>query len=418
MIKKLRKKFIAIAMLSLLGTMIVLCTVISIADYYITTDRADNAIDMLYQNDGSFPDAPDTSFDPSRHTGFQVTQETPFETRYFIIGLTSDYEVYYVDLAHIAAVDRQTVITTIEEIVSQDKSRGYAGYYRFGSFENENGDFTLVVMDCFLQLQSAYATIRIVIVSFVLCAVIVFALLIVLSKRAIMPFAENWERQRRFVTDASHELKTPLAILSADMGLIDETEDNKVWLDSAHEQIVRMDGLIKNLVELARSEEELPEGALTDIAFSDIANSAADTFRPLAENGGKKLTAEIAPGLTTRGVQDELSRLLSLMLDNAVKYCDNGGEIKLKAFQQGKNICIEFSNPCAGTDPAQMSHWFDRFYRADLSRSRETGGSGIGLSTAKAIVQRHHGQITNRCEGDTVIFTVTLPQNIKGVKEQ
>lgn len=247
MIRTLRKKFIAIAMLSLLGTMAVLCATIGIGNYYVAASRADKAIDILYQNDGEFP-VPDGNASPSAHTGFQVTPETPFETRYFIAHLTAEDAVSAVDLEHIAALDRQTVVSTIEQIVSKGTAKGYVGQYRFGRFENKTSGYTLIVVDCFMQLQSAYAVFRVMAAVFVLCAGIVFLLLLVLSKRATRPFAENWERQRQFVTDASHELKTPLAILSADLGLIEETEENRLWLESGQEQIQRMDSLIKNLV--------------------------------------------------------------------------------------------------------------------------------------------------------------------------
>lgn len=244
MIRTLRKKFIAIAMLSLLGTMTVLCATIGIGNYCVAASRADKAIDILYQNDGEFP-VPDGNASPSAHAGFQVTPETPFETRYFIARLTAEDAVSAVDLEHIAALDRQTVVSTIEQIVSKGTAKGYVGQYRFGRFENKTSGYTLIVVDCFMQLQSAYAVFRVMAAVFVLCAGIVFLLLLVLSKRATRPFAENWERQRQFVTDASHELKTPLAILSADLGLIEETEDNCTWLESGQEQIQRMDSLIK-----------------------------------------------------------------------------------------------------------------------------------------------------------------------------
>jgi len=410
MIRTLRKKFIAIAMLSLLGTMTVLCATIGIGNYCVAASRADKAIDILYQNDGEFP-VPDGNASPSAHAGFQVTPETPFETRYFIARLTAEDAVSAVDLEHIAALDRQTVVSTIEQIVSKGTAKGYVGQYRFGRFENKTSGYTLIVVDCFMQLQSAYAVFRVMAAVFVLCAGIVFLLLLVLSKRATRPFAENWERQRQFVTDASHELKTPLAILSADLGLIEETEDNCTWLESGQEQIQRMDSLIKNLVELARSEEALPPSAIAAVPFSELADGCIENFRPLAESSGKELTAEIAPGLCVSGMPDDISRLLTILLDNAVKYCDAGGTIHLALFSRRKSVELALSNPCAGVDAAQLPRYFDRFYRADSSRARATGGGGIGLSTAKAIVTRHHGRIGARYESGIITFQVTLPQS-------
>ncbi len=407
MIRSIRRKFILIAMLSLVGTMIVLCTAIGIGGFLSAENRVDRAITLLYQNGGTFL-PPGAKFDPSDFN-FQVTPETPFETRYFIVELTDRQEVKFVDLEHIAALDRQTVVDTVSQVLDTGKDRGYVDHYRFGVFHSGDGGSTLIVMDSFLQLQGAYSILRISICVAAACTLIVFVLILIFSKRAIRPFVENLERQRQFVTDASHELKTPLAILSADLGLIEDSCGGNQWLKSAKMQIFRLDKLIKNLVELARTEETVKEEAVTEFSVSDIAHASADAFSPLAEAEGKTLTAEINDGIHVRGVQDDLFRLCSILLDNAVKYCDPGGNIQLTLTRQGKNACLSVSNPCANLDPAQLPRYFDRFYRADSSRARATGGYGIGLSTAKAIVTRHRGHIVNHYAGGVIKFTVTIP---------
>lgn len=265
-------------------------------------------------------------------------------------------------------------------------------------------------MDCFLQLQSANNLLRITGAIFLNCVLTVFVLLLFLSKRAIQPFVENLERQRQFITDASHELKTPLAILSADMGLLEDTYGTDKWLESAKSQIIRLDKLIKNLVELARTEETIKEDAMAWFSVSEIAQANVDAFQMLAEADGKVLTAEIAGGISLKGVQDNFFRLFSILLDNAVKYCDPAGTIRLCVLMRGRNIYISISNPCIGVDTAQLSRYFDRFYRADSSRARSTGGYGIGLSTAKAIVARHKGRISNHYADGIITFTAVIPQ--------
>ena len=174
--------------------------------------------------------------------------------------------------------------------------------------------------------------------------------------------------------------------------------------------IVRLDKLIKNLVELARTEETVKENAAACFSISEVAQANADAFRPLAEADGRELTVEITDGLTLKGVQDNFFRLFSILLDNAVKYCDPKGIIRLCVSQRGKNIYIVVSNPCAGINAAQLPRYFDRFYRADSSRARSTGGYGIGLSTAKAIVTRHKGRISNHYADGVIVFTAVIPQ--------
>lgn len=408
MIRSLRRKFILIAMASLVGTMAVLCAAIGAGNHYITTSRVDHAIDLLRQNGGSFLH-PGPRSDPSNFD-FQVTPETPFETRYFIVGLTAQKEIRSVSLDHIAALDRQTVVETVSRIMETGAERGYVDHYRFGVFSEQDGGSTIIVLDCFLQLQSANNMLRITVAIFLICVLIVFVLLLFLSKRAIRPFVDNLERQRQFITDASHELKTPLAILSANIGLLEDTYGNDKWLESARSQIVRLDKLIKNLVELARTEEAIKEDAAACFSISEAAQANADAFQMLAEADGKVLTAEIAEGISLKGVQDNFFRLFSILLDNAVKYCDPEGVIQLSVSQRGRNIYIAVSNPCAGVNTAQLPRYFDRFYRADSSRARSTGGYGIGLSTARAIVTRHKGRISNHYTDGVITFTAVIPQ--------
>lgn len=409
MIRSLRRKFITIAMSSLLGTMTVLCAAIGFGNHFVFASRADRAIDLLYQNGGAFPQ-PEGIADPAADFRFQVTPETPFETRYFIVELTENQEVRAVNTDHIAALDRHTVVDSINQIVSGGKARGYVDYYRYKLFQEEDGSSTIIVLDYFLQLQAAYNMLRITLLVSVVCALIVFILLLVFSKKAIRPFVENLERQRQFVTDASHELKTPLAILTANVGLLTDTYGQNKWLDSARSQIFRLDKLIKNLVELARTEETVQEDCVISFSVSEIARACADAFQPLAESDGKVLTAEITPDVWLRGVQDNFFRLLTILLDNAVKYCDPGGTVHVSLTTRGRNLCISVSNPCEGLDPALLPRYFDRFYRADSSRARETGGYGIGLSTAKAIVTRHRGHISNRYVNGIITFSATIPQ--------
>ncbi len=289
-------------------------------------------------------------------------------------------------------------------------SRGYVDHYRFGLFPSEDGGSTVIVMDCFLMLQAADNMLRITVLIFLVCALIVFLLLLFFSGRAIRPFAENLERQRQFVTDASHELKTPLSILSADLDLLSNPCGESRWLESARTQIARLDRLIKDLVELARTEERIEGDTVEEFSVTEIAQASVDAFQPAAEADGKTLVSEIGADINTKGVRDNFFCLFSILLDNAVKYCDPKGTIRLSLSQHGKNIYISVSDPCKGIDTAQLSRYFDRFYRVDPSRSRSTGGYGIGLSTAKAIVIRHHGHIANSYADGVITFTAKIPK--------
>ena len=268
---------------------------------------------------------------------------------------------------------------------------------------------TIIGLDCFLQLQAVGSVLRITVLASLACIAIVFVLLVLLSRRAVRPFAENLEKQRQFVTDASHELKTPLAIISANTGLLEATLGDNRWLASTQAQITRLDRLIHHLIELARTEEALPDEELEPVDLSQLAEDAVQDFQPLAEAAGKTLDAAIQPGLVIRGSGGNLARLCGLLLDNSVKYCDPGGHIRLALSRRGRGVQLTLSNPCASLDPSVIPKLFDRFYRADNSRARDSGGCGIGLSTARAIVQRHRGKLTARGMDGGIQFTAFFP---------
>lgn len=208
MIQTLRRRFILTAMLSLMGTLFLIGIAINLGNLFRIIRLADTAIELLYRNGGAFP-LPDAVV-PNVAGGFQITEETPFETRYCIVYLTKKREVIEVDIEHIAALDRDRVEELVGDIVKEGKKSGFVGYYRYRVYEEADKN-TIVVLNCFLQLQSAHNVLQVTLLVFLCCVAIVFFLLLLLSGRVMRPFAENMERQKRFITDVSHELKTPWA---------------------------------------------------------------------------------------------------------------------------------------------------------------------------------------------------------------
>lgn len=408
MIPSLRRRFLLIAMLSLAGTLLLLCLAINGGYRLVNTRRADDVLQTLYDNGGTFPAPEAAPGDPGAHSGFQLTQETPFETRYFTVRLSPDGKQMDINADHIAALDPEMVANRVDKILETGQSFGYLDYYRYGVFQDDGG-ITIIGLDCFLQLQAVGSVLRVTVLASLACVAIVFVLLVLLSRRVVRPFAENLAKQRQFVTDASHELKTPLAIISANTGVLEATLGSNRWLESTQTQIGRLDRLVRHLIELARTEEALPEGDLAPVDLSHLAEDAVRDFQPLAQEAGKTLEASIQPGMTLLGSGENLARLFGLLLDNSVKYCDPGGRIHLILARRGHNIQLTLSNPCAGLDPAVIPRLFDRFYWADCSRARNSGGSGIGLSTALAIVRRHKGKLTARGTGGGIQFTASFP---------
>ncbi len=230
----------------------------------------------------------------------------------------------------------------------------------------------------------------------------------ILSKRAIRPIAENMEKQKQFVTNAGHEIKTPLAIILANTEAMELYHGASKWSRNIREQTKRLDGLTKNLLLLAKMDEHAAEPPMADIEFSDLAADRVQDFAEPLKLGGITLHLQIQSGITLRGNREQLSQLLSILLDNAVKYTNAGGIVSVSLQQKGKHIILQVKNSCAGLPEAPADKLFDRFFRDNGARTQKSGGYGIGLSVAQAIAKTHRAGITAHYEKmpDMVVITV------------
>ena len=413
MIRSLRRRFLLIAMFSLALTLFVIGGAINLGNYLRLTGRADAIITTLYENDWNFPIVRSR---PNVSGRFQLTRETEFETRYCIIHLDENGKPSDINSEHIASLSESDISELTDAVLSSGKENGYQGYYRYRLYPSDGSDGgTLVIVDCFSQLQAFYILLRLTFFIIFGCLAVVFLLLLCLSDCVIEPFADNIKKQRRFITDVSHELKTPLGIISANIGVMEMIRGKDEWTESTRKQVERLNRMIAELIELSRAEENLCPETLTDFSASELVREASDSFQTAIDAQGKKLSLSIEPDLFMRGQRDQILRLCSILLDNAVKYCLPDGTITVSLYQKKRHLCFEVQNPCENLDPEQVPHLFDRFYRADDSRARASGGDGIGLSIAKSILERHGGRISahlaQEADGSSEIhFCALLPR--------
>lgn len=404
-------RFVAMAMGATVVALTVLCLAINVWNAHLTAERLDGLIELIYEN-GGIP-ADKTRKNPQPDDTFQLSPEAPYETRYFIVGLGADGLVESIDASHLASVDEAEMTRAALAIAQGTLERGYTGFYRFGTFEQADGGATVVVLNCFGELQSLSNFRTVSIAVCVACALIVFGLLLPASKRVIAPFVENSERQRRFVTDASHELKTPIAIIAANTDLMEALDGPSTWTQSTRMQTERLGRLVGELVELARADEPPDRTTFEEVDLSELVDDAVEGFEPLAETSGRTLARAVDGGVEVRGSTEELERLAGVLLDNAIKYSSERAEVlvTLRTRRHGVSRMAELAveNPCEHLSAEDAAHLFDRFYRADASRSRETGGYGIGLALARAICTRHGGSIGAQVKGGRVTITAVLP---------
>ena len=298
------------------------------------------------------------------------------------------------DASHIQDRTDEELQAIVLPALQSGQDTGRTGDYQYLIRWGNAGKGTAVFLNC----ETKFDAIRgLAILSGIACAGgigIAWLLVFLFSERAIQPLIRNAEQQKRFITDAGHELKTPLAVISANMDALEiETEKNE-WIDSTREQLGKMKKLVSELTYLSRLDEEDAALIQEEVDFSALIRTETEAFQGMAEFQGKALETEVEDGLVLTGDREALRRLISQLCDNALKYSPEGDTIRLSARRTGKVLCLTEENSL--TEPMSeetLFHLFDRFYRPDASRSRESGGTGIGLSMIRAVTEKHGGQI-------------------------
>lgn len=237
----------------------------------------------------------------------------------------------------------------------------------------------------------------------------VLLLLIFLSERIVKPFSENYEKQKQFITDAGHELKTPLTIIDADAEVLEMDIGENEWLADIQMQTKRLAQLTNSLIQLSRMEEQ-PQIEKIEFPISDVVEETVETFQALAKTQNKNLSSRIQPMLSLNGDEKAISQLVTILLDNAVKYSDDGGKIEVTLEKQKNLIRLGVFNTADSVPKESLTSQFNRFYRADPSRNSRTGGYGLGLSIASAIVASHKGKIQAATQDEkSLLIVVSLP---------
>ena len=356
----------------------------------------------------------EADFADQKHKRSTLSPEAPFDTRFFTVTLDKTGGVTDVRLDHIAAISTDQAQAYATKLFGPKSYSGYIDNYKYGVLPLSTTDKN-ALMYIFLNCGRELATFRNYLLASIgisgLGLLLVFLLVVLLSGRVVKPIAESYEKQKHFITDASHELKTPLTIIDANTEVLEMESGENEWTKSIHHQIERLTDLTNKLVFLSRMDEEATKLTLLDFSLSDAVEETADSFAPVALAQNKKWLVDIAPNLTYTGDETTIRQLISLLLDNALKYSTEEGSIQLKLYHTGKHLILSIQNTTASISPGKHEELFERFYRSDSSRNSATGGHGIGLSVARAIVQAHKGKIhAFSDDGHSITFTVTLPK--------
>lgn len=427
MLRRMQRRFIMAAMAAVSVVMAVILTMINVWNYMVTTERQDHTIiDIWRYENGKGPVVPpDRASKDSRKKqrfflGFQEKegpapsvrkkdQELPFTTRFFIVHIGEDGTVQEVSMDFIASVSETEASDYGIAALKRGQERGYLDQYRYRVF-TEGDRKTVIFLNVGREIDF---TETLLLISFAAAGgilFVVFLLVVLFSRRAIRPYVKNIERQKRFITDASHELKTPLTSISTSIDIIAMEYGEDEWVENIKRQTKRLAKLTEDLVMLSRLDEERPLPEKQKFSVSDCVWELSEPFSSLAEARKKKYSQSIEDDVWMEGDPGLIKQMVSLLLDNALKYSDAEGRISLDLYKKHKKVFIEVYNTCHLEHISHLRQLFERFYRPDSSRSRNTGGSGIGLSIVQAAAEAHGGSVqAESADGTWIRFRVILP---------
>lgn len=409
MIRKLKRKFTVITMLSLFLLLVIIMVSVNLLNYSAVIKNADTILDVLSENGGRFPEqGKDEPADRQpalrdRRDIRDLGPETRFETRFFSVELDENGSAVSCDLGRIAAVDSEEAFKLAEEAASKGAERGFIGSYRYLLSED-----LVLFTDAGRSLDNARSFLLSSAVMSLAGLALVFVIVLFVSGKVIRPISESYEKQKRFITDAGHEIKTPIAIINADAEVMELEKGKSEWTDDIKAQTKRLAQLTDDLIFLSKMEEDV-KLTMIDSPLSEIVTETAKGFEGLAKSQGKSLSLSVEPQVSAACDEKSVRQLINILLDNAVKYSPEGGEISLELTKSGRGARLRVTNAAEdGIEKDKLSHMFDRFYRGDVSRG-EKKGYGIGLSIAKAVVDAHKGKITaSSPDGKTMIIEAVI----------
>ncbi len=401
MIKRIQRKFILTSSLVLLGVFTLLFSIFSIVSYSTIDKKAGNTIDVIIENGGHLPFLDNIPEDI-------ISPEFLYETRYFTVFLSESNDAYIVNIDKISAISKDEAIKITKELILINDKSGYIDNYKFKSKEFDEG-IMYVFLDCSRNLAIFKSTIFTGVGISLLAILVIFICFILFSTKVIKPFNDNLNKQKEFITNASHELKTPLSIIKASSEVMEIENGKSEWTDTINEQIVKLTNLTENLVFLSRMDENKGNLNFKEFSLSETTIEISESFEPISKTQNSAYTISIDNGITYNGDESLIGQLISILLDNAFKYSGDNGFVEIALNQLGKDIVLTVKNSAEGIKAGNLDKYFDRFYREDSARNSSVSGFGIGLSIAKAIVTSHKGKITAKSlDGKSVEFTVTL----------
>ena len=428
MIEKIRKKFIAYTMLAVISVFSVIIVSINGLFLYRTVNELDSVTQIIADSGGILRknknfDHPTEenkgNDDPEFHKNNEPhpdgrmfkNKEMPYATRYFFAVYDTEQKLTEINLENIISVEQEDAEKITDALVKKGISAGWKNSRRYRVSKTETG-YIVIVLDSENQVSSMLSVLIItLLVSFASTAVL-YIIIRVSSKKVIRPIAESYEKQKQFITDAGHELKTPLTAISANMELVKMTSGENKWTDAVARQTDKMTKLINQLIRLSKMDEDSFGYEMNEFSLSEAAADTVDSFGGVTDSKGIKLITDIKSGISVINDEAAVRQIISVIMDNAVKYCDEHGEISVSLSQINQHVSknkaiLTIQNDFADTDRFDSEKVFDRFYRGDKAHVSD-GSFGLGLSIARSAADSCGIKLSADKGNKKVIFSIVL----------
>lgn len=394
MIRRLQKQFIVIALTVMVAAIVFVAVIVNVANWlHVRAEIQDTAWQILA---GEEPQA-----SGPRGIGKKRTKrESDYESRYFIARFSSNLPD--VDLTHVSSYSQEQALLLARAALESGRESGFYQEFYYQVVSPGEQCSAILMLNCETKLRAMRSLIVISGVTCALSALIAWLLVSLFSRRAIRPILENEEKQKRFITDASHELKTPLSVIGANMDVLALDLEGNEWVRSTQKQVGLMRRMINDMIFLARADETAEHPCFAAVELTRVFREAAEPFVLAAEAKGQTVRLEAQEDITVSGDEAELTRMISILCDNAVKYAPEDSEITVRLYRDRKYAVMETENlSLQPLEPEKLRHLFDRFYRGEEAHVRD-GSYGIGLAIARAIAEKHGGMAGASMQGERI----------------
>lgn len=402
MLKKIKKKFLISAIVTITIVITVIVGAINTFNIYSIIDN----IDTTLANTIGESDKTQSKLEKIPGYTLFFPAGSNYSNEYFKVTFKSG-ENPKVNLYNSSSMSESGAIELARSLVNSKQKTGFTKSLKYRYMISAKGStVTVGILDCSKALVNARSMFLSSVLISIFGIAVVSIILTITAENIVRPISEGYEKQKRFITDAGHDIKTPLTVINADAELLEMEIGDNEWLADIKKQTARLTTLTGDLIYLSRMEEH-QKTPHADFPLSEVAEEVVASFSAPAITKRITLNSYIMPALYYHGHAESIRKLLTLLIDNAIKYSPEGGIVDVSINKQGRTITIRVSNQAPGLGVKAVEHMFDRFYRSDSSRS-SNGGFGIGLSVAKAIVSSHKGRIYAHKQRDVLTIDVIL----------